>query len=147
MYGNKWIETIAPKQLCCNEHSKTSLPDTFKHLFPWERWELQTCTSWELYPKSPPEALLKNPQRILCQFLLLSALFQMLYKVSQSKYHSCTWSLHTFSWLAKQAISPNLSRSAFNSIWIGKTEIKTKDLGSLWTAIVLHYHISIQGTS
>ena len=30
------LKQLHPKQLCCNEHSKTSLPDTFKHLFPWE---------------------------------------------------------------------------------------------------------------
>lgn len=131
METNEWKQ-LHPKQLCCNEHSKTSLPDTVKHLFPWERWELQTCAPWELYLKSPPQALLRNPRLMLRQFLLLSALFQTLYKVSQSKYHSCPWSLHTFSWLAKQAISPNLSRSTLSSTWVGKTEIKTKDLGSLW---------------
>ena len=136
MYGNKWIETIAPKTIM--------LQWTWQNISFYERNENYKAVHHESYTSS---LLLKNPQLILCQFLLLSALFQMLYKVNQSKYHSCTWSLHTFSWLAKQAISPNLSRSTLNSIWIGKTEIKTKDLGSLWMAIVLHYHISIQGTS
>lgn len=134
------LKQLHPKQLCCNEHSKTSLPDTFKHLFPWE----MKTTNLHTLRAIPKVSSSSPPQKSSAYTPPVSpplCLFQTLYKVSQSKYHSCPWSLHTLSWLAKQAISPNLSRSTLSSTWVGKTEIKTKDLGSLWMAIVLHYYI------
>ena len=115
-----------PKQLCCNEHSKTSLPDTFKHLFPWEM-KATNLHTMRAIPKvcssSPPQkssAYTPPVSPPLCS--LPDALY------SQSvQYHSCPWSLHTVSWLAKQVISPNLTRSN-TQFYLGR-EDRNQDKG------------------